>query len=209
MKLMIRLAGLAAMVSVPALAQNQQPSPVDMQKAMEAMGKALGAIQQQGGTKPVVDFREMKALLPKELPGGLKGQLKGQKSGAMGMTIAEAEGHYGAENGDSSISIKLSDISGTGGLGVMAHAAWASAEIDNESDDGYEKSTTVGGFKALEKYNTKNKGGELQVLVDSRFVVEVRGSNVKMEQIKSALDTVDLKKLAALKPATATAPAPQ
>ena len=203
MKMSIGLASVLVAVAVPALAQTQ--SPQDMQKAMEAMQKALGAIQQQGGAaaKPVVDFREMKALLPKELPGGFKGQIRGQKSGAMGMTIAEAEGNYSKDGGDGSIRIKLSDMSGMGAIGTMAHAAWATATIDNETDDGYEKTTTVSGCKAMEKYNTKSKQGELQVFVDNRFIVEVRGTDVKMDDMKKALELLDLKKLAALTPAAA------
>ena len=205
MKTMIFSAGLALALTVPVFAQN----PGLTKEQMEQMQKALGAIAgiaQQGGSKPLVDFREMKALLPKELPGGMKGELKGQKSSAMGMTIAEAEGRYRKEGSDSSISIKMTDISGMGAMGAMAHAAWANAEIDNESDDGYEKTSTIGGFKGLEKYNTKTKDGEVQIFVDNRFVVELRGNNTPMEQIKAALGTVDLKKLATLKP-KAVAPA--
>jgi hypothetical protein len=142
----------------------------------------------------------MKELLPKELPGGLKGQLKGSKNGAMGMTVSEAEGQYNAENGDASMTIKLTDMSGTG-FGALAHAAWASIDVDNESDDEYEKTTKIDGYKAMEKYNKKNKSGSIQIIVDGRISVEIEGNNVKMEQIKGALEAVSLKKLAALKPA--------
>lgn len=188
--------------------QTPQISPEQMQQLMQAAGKALGAMAAQGTNAPkaIVDFRELKELLPKELPGGLKGTRKGQKNGAFGMMVSEAEGSYEGENGGPSISMKITDISGTGGLGAMAHTAWASAEVDNETDDGYEKTTTISGFKALEKFNTKGKNGEIQVLVDRRFVVEVRGSDVTVEQLKGALGTIDLKKLAELK-AKAAAPA--
>ena len=204
MKLTIGLVGVLAVAAIPAMAQT--PTQPDMQKAMAAMQQALGAMQQQGGAKPVVDYHELKALLPKELSGGMKGQLKGQKSGAMGMTISEAEGSYSDENSDHNITMKISDISGTGAFGAMAHAAWATADIDNESDTGYEKTTTISGYKGMEKYDTKSKNGELHVIVDSRFIVEVRGSNVKMDDMKAALGKVDLKKLAGLKAPAAAAP---
>lgn len=198
-----------AALSVPAQ-QSPQISPEQMQQLMQAAGKALGAIANQGTNAPkaLVDFRELKGLLPKELPGGFKGAVKGQKSGAFGMMVSEAEGTYQPESGDGSLTIKVSDISGLGGLGAMAHTAWASAEVDNESDDGYEKTTTIAGFKAMEKYNNKGKDGEIHILVDNRFVVEVRGSEVKMEQIKAALGAVDLKKLSELKPKVAAPAAP-
>lgn len=202
MKIMSCLAGFAVLISLSARAQQPGLTPEQMQ----AMQKALGAIAAAGqqGAKPVVDFREMKALLPAELPGGFKaaeGYPKGRKTAAMGMTIAEAEGSY--EKGDNTITVKLSDISGTGGMGMMAHAAWASVAIDNEDDDGYEKTTTIDGQKALEKYSTKDKDGEVQVFVDNRFIVEVKGSGVKMEDLKAAIKAVDLKKLVALQPKAA------
>lgn len=205
MNIMVCLAGFAVLISVSARAQQPGLTPEQMQ----AMQKALGAIAAAGqqGAKPVVDFREMKALLPAELPGGFKaaeGYPKGRKTAAMGMTIAEAEGSY--EKGDNTITIKLSDISGTGGMGMMAHAAWASVAIDNEDDDGYERTTTIDGQKALEKYNTKDKDGEVQVFVDNRFIVEVKGQGVTMDDLKAAIKAVDLKKLVALKP-KAAAPA--
>lgn len=208
------VAGLCSSALALALAvsaqQTPQISPEQMQQLMQAAGKALGAMAAQGTNAPkaIVDFRDLKELLPKELPGGLKGTRKGQKNGAFGMMVSEAEGTYEPENGGSAISMKITDISGTGGIGAMAHTAWASAEVDNESDDGYEKTTSVNGFKALEKYSTKNKDGEIHVLVDSRFVVEVRGSDVKIEQLKGALATIDLKKLAELKPKAAAPAAP-
>lgn len=175
---------------------------------MTAMGKAMGAAAESaksGAAKGVVDFREMKALLPKELPDGFKGQLKGEKTGAMGMSVAEAEGRYAPENGEGSITIKLTDMSGVA-FGAMAGMAWAATEVDNETDSGYEKTTKINGYKALEKYDTKSKDGSIQIMVDNRFSIEVQGYGVKIEQIRAALKDVDLKKLAALKP---VAPAAQ
>ena len=188
--------------------QTPQISPEQMQQLMQAAGKALGAMAAQGTNAPkaIVDFRELKELLPKELPGGLKGTRKGQKNGAFGMMVSEAEGNYEPENGGSSISMKITDISGTGGLGAMAHTAWASAEVENETDDGYEKTTKLDGFKAMEKFNTKEKHGEIQVFVDNRFIVEVRGDGVTADQLKAAVHAVDLKKLTALKPQPPSSP---
>lgn len=184
---------------------SQLKKTANAMQAMEAMSKAMEAAT-NNANKGVADFREMKALLPKELSGGLKaeeGYPKGQKSGAMGITVSEAECEYRGD-GDANLSIKISDIGGMGGMGVMAHAAWASIDIDNESDDGYEKTTKIGGFKAMEKYNKKDKSGELHVFVDGRFIVELRGNNVTVDQMKGSLNTVDLKKLAALKPVAPT-----
>ena len=72
-------------------------------------------------------------------------------------------------------------------------------DVDRESDDGYEKTSTFGGYKSREKYNKSGKSGEMSVLVGDRFVVEVDGNNVDMNTIKTALSKVDLGKLNSMK----------
>jgi hypothetical protein len=57
----------------------------------------------------------------------------------------------------------------------------------------------LGGNKAFEKYDTRSKHGELNVLVGNRFIVELHGSNVKIDDLKSAAGKLDLGKLASLK----------
>lgn len=189
----------AAVLALPAMAQ--QMTPEQMQKMMEAAGKALGAIAanatNNAAPAALVDFRELKALLPAEIDGA-KGELKGGRNGAMGMSVSQAEGRYENDQG-AGVTIKIADISGVGGLAAMAFTAWATADIDNETDDGYEKTTTIDGNKALEKYNTKGKNGQIQLLVDKRFSIEVHGSDVSMEKMKAALGKIDLSKLKALK----------
>ncbi len=81
----------------------------------------------------------------------------------------------------------------------MTGYAWANNEIDRESDNEYEKSTTFKGYKALEKYNKKTHSGDLSVLIGGRFVVEAQGSNVDMKALKDVLASVDLKKLDGMK----------
>ncbi|MFB3056390.1 MAG: hypothetical protein ACE1ZQ_04405, partial [Ignavibacteriaceae bacterium] len=53
--------------------------------------------------------------------------------------------------------------------------------------------------KAYEKYNTKYQDGEVQVLVAKRFMVEVKGNDVPMEKIHSALNEVNISDLQSMK----------
>lgn len=186
-----------AALALPTFAQ--QISPEQMQKLMEAAGKigAMAANATNAAPVALVDFRELKTLLPAEIDGA-KGALKGGRNGAMGMSVSQAEGRYENDQGGG-VTIKIADISGVGGLGAMAFTAWASADIDNEDDNGYEKTTTIDGNKALEKYNKQSKSGQVQIFVAKRFTVEVSGNDVPMEKIKAALGKIDLTKLAALK----------
>jgi hypothetical protein len=171
----------------------QQPQ-MDMAKAMQAMGMALN-----GGKKvEPVSYKDLKALLPEEVSGFKRKETKGEKNGAMGLSIAEASARYEGEGG-ASLRIKIVDVGSLSGPMAMGLAGWASLEIDRESDDGYEKTTTFSGRKAVEKYNNGSKHGEIKVLLSNRFIVEVDGHQMKMDDIKAAAGKLDLKKLEGLK----------
>jgi hypothetical protein len=73
-------------------------------------------------------------------------------------------------------------------------------EIDNESDTGYEKTYTYKGHRVLEKYDTESKSGEISALIANRFTVTINVQDGPPELLKAALDALDLKKLAELKP---------
>lgn len=161
--------------------------------AMNAMG-AMGTVATGGKKVETVDFRELKAMLPASLSGLKRTDATGEKTAAMGMQISTAEGSYSSEDGKS-VTLKIADIGSLSGLAGMAAYAWAANEIDRESDNEYEKTTKFKGYKALEKYNKQSRSGELSVLVGSRFVVEVDGSNIDMNALKAALSAVDLGKL--------------
>jgi hypothetical protein len=166
-----------------------------------ALAKAMQMLGGQGAAGPHVEpvnFRELKALLPEELPGFTRTSATGEKAGAMGMVVSEAKGEYNAEGG-AHIAVKLLDVGSLAGPLALGLAGWASVEIDRETETGYEKSTVLGGNKAFEKYDTRSKHGELNVLVGNRFIVELHGSNVKIDDLKSAAGKLDLGKLASLK----------
>jgi hypothetical protein len=166
-----------------------------MGEAMKKMGEALGTAA--GKKVTPVDFRELKALLPEALPGMKRTQAEGERAAAMGLNISKAEGEYQKDR--SSVHISLMDMGTLSGMAAMATVGWAMAEIDKETETGYEKTSIYKGYKSHEEYNRKSQNGEVTVLVADRFVVEVRGNNLPMEGIMAALGTVDLSKLAAMK----------
>ena len=182
-------------VSLAATAHAQQQAAPDLNALMGALGQVM---QGAGGTNatPVIDFRELKALLPAELPGLKRVSASGEKTGAMGMTISFAEGRYTA--GEKSIEVKLSDYGGTGFATMMA-AGWSMQEVDRETETGYERTATIGGHKAMEKFDTASKSGSTEILVAGRFLVEITGDGVEPDALKAAVEKIDLAKIAALK----------
>ena len=170
----------------------------NMGDAMAAMGAAMSGAANAGKKVETVSYQELKALLPESLPGMKRTDATGEKSSAMGMQVSNAEGRYSSDDG-SSTTIKITDIGSMTGLAGMTAYAWAKVDIDRESDTGYEKTTSFNGYKAHEKYDKSSKSGEISVLVGDRFIVEVDGSNVDMDAIKSTLGKVDLGKLNSMK----------
>ena len=176
------------------------PASGDANAAANAALKALSEATGDGKKAVSVDHRKLKALLPETLPGMKRSSAKSEKTGAVGFTVSFAEAEYDGEagaGGDSKhVQIRMTDMSGTGGLQGIA-AGWAMAEIDSESDDGHEKTTTYSGHKAIERYTKSSKHGEIQVLAGSRIMVEVSGNGVAMDDLKAALGKIDLGKVAA------------
>lgn len=194
----IILFGILAAGAGRVSAQVSEPNMAELMKAMQAMTAAAS------NSAPVVDFRALKALLPESLDGFTRTSATGEKNTAMGMTVSQAEGRY--EQGDASIEINLSDNGGMGGLMSFAQAAWASSEIDRETDTGFERTTSYGSHKAREEYDNEDQRGEIEILAGGRFMVKVAGYKVTWEALQAAVKKLDLDALAALKPAAPAAP---
>lgn len=181
-------------------AGEEAPASGDANAAAKAALKALSEAAGDGKKAAPVDHRKLKGLLPETLPGMKRSSAKSEKTGAAGFTVSFAEAEYEGEagaGGDSKhVQIRITDMSGTGGMQGIA-AGWAMAEIDSESDDGHEKTTTYSGHKAFERYTKSSKHGEIQVLAGTRILVEVSGNAVAMDDLKAALGKIDLGKVAA------------
>ncbi|MBK7631575.1 MAG: transposase [Ignavibacteriales bacterium] len=142
-----------------------------------------------------VDFRELKALLPESIGNLKRSNLEGEKVAAMGMNISNANADYNDDESNVSIDLKITDLGSVSGLSGLAAYGWYMVDIDKENDNGYEKTITYKGNKGYEKYNNENKDGEISILVAKRFVIEANGNNVSMDQMKAAVDMIDIGKL--------------
>jgi hypothetical protein len=165
--------------------------------------RGLGDAAKDGKKVEPVDFRELKAMLPEKLSGMTREGAEGEKTSAMGVKISEAHANYTAAEG-AHVSVKIVDMGSVSGLVGMATMAWAAADVDRETENGYEKTTTFDGHKAFEKYDNQSHSGELNILVEKRFVVTIEGNDVAMSFLKEAARSIDLGKLASMKNAGVT-----
>lgn len=189
----------------------------DEQKAAEAaakqMGEALAAAGAAGATgaaaaagalaagqaSDAVDFRVLKELLPEDINGMPRTSSDGEKNSAMGFTMSRAEARYETQGTNASIRIEISDAGAMTGMAAMAAFAWASMDVDRESETGYEKTTTIKGYRGYEKFDRQTNFAELSILVGGRFMVELEGNEVGIDGLKAALDKLDLGKLEGMK----------
>ncbi|MDX1420054.1 MAG: hypothetical protein R3181_08815 [Rubricoccaceae bacterium] len=163
----------------------------DLASAMEAMGEAMSG-SGEGSADPV-DFRRLKEVLPAEAAGLQRTSHTGERTGAMGMTFSQAEADYEGDDG-ARVDVKVMDLAGVPTFGMLGFA-WTMAEMDRETDTGYERTMTYRGHRGYEKYDSADRSGEMQLIVADRFAVEARGRNVDMDRIQAVVDDIGLREL--------------
>ena len=89
------------------------------------------------------------------------------------------------------MQINIADV-GASPMVLMGMAAWSNLEFERDSDEGYERTTTIDGHKAYEKYDSDRENGQIALIVNNRFLVSVEGRNVSEKELKSALKRIDL-----------------
>jgi len=165
--------------------------------ALKGMEKALSGLKKggDGETVETINFRRLKEFMPESFAGMERTKHQGSTSGIAGFKASVAKGKY--EDGNKSINIEITDAGGLGSA-LMGMAAWSSLEIDEENDDGYKRTTTFDGHKALEESNTRRDKCSLNLIVGNRFIVTVKGRRVGIDQLKKFVKSIDLDELADL-----------
>lgn len=148
-----------------------------------------------GEAKEIIDFRTLKAQLPDELNGMERTSHTGEKVGAMGFNMSMAKAEYRSDKGE--IEVSLIDFAGLG-MAKMSLASWTTIEVDRETDTGYERTTTIDGYKAFEEYDRIAKKGEISIIAGGRYIVNIEGKNVEEGAMREALDALDLKAIMSL-----------
>jgi hypothetical protein len=182
------LLGGLCVLSAPAQTLQAPTVPIDQLISPSATNPA-----------PLIDFRVLKTLLPESLPDFRRTQISGEKSGILGISIAFAEGLYRNDT-NGNLSLKITDMGGMRSIMLMAQAGWATIEIDRESETGYERTTSFGGFKGHEEYDHALRRGEIRILLGTRFLVEITGTDVTPETLQAAAAMIDYARLAQLVP---------
>jgi len=89
------------------------------------------------------------------------------------------------------------DITDMGSLAGMASlAGWANMTLDKEADGRVERVFRQGDRTVREEYRKDGSHAEMTVLLPNGVIVEAKGDQVGIEQLRSVIGGVDLNKLA-------------
>ena len=172
-------------------AGQMEDAAAQMQEAAQKMEEAAQKMA-KGENVAVVDFRQLKELLPEKIAGMDRKTSEGEKTGGFGFTFSTARATYEEDN--KRLEVNIADTGGVG-MAIMGMAAWSQMEMDRETEEGYERTTMIEGYKAFEKYNSRDQRGEISLIVGSRFIVNIEGRNISEKDLQAAVKGIDLAKL--------------
>jgi hypothetical protein len=200
-------AGSPSQAGTPAPARGESPATADAsQNAASPLSAAGGLLGALGGALggphrvEVVDFKTLERVLPASLPGMKRTSAEGENQGAVGVKTSSAKADY-ADNNGAGVHVEIADISGVSGLMDLAGGLVQNAT--SESDSGFEKDVAIGGRTVHEKYDARNKHGDLSVVLVKRFSVDISGNGVDMGSLEQTLRQIDLARLESMKDAGA------
>jgi hypothetical protein len=101
--------------------------------------------------------------------------------------------------GQATVTAKITD-SAFNQMLVAPFASFLAGNYEHETDHGYEKAVKVGDAPAFEKWDSETKSGNLMVIVNKRFIVEIDADSIENPKVlHDMIEKIDLKKLADLK----------
>jgi hypothetical protein len=167
----------------------------DMAKAMQGFAAAMSGAGPDGKPVQPIAFQTLQTHLPK-MSGWEMDEPEGQRM-TMPVPFSQVETNY--RNGDKRVDVTIVDT----GFAKLLVAPWSmmlAAGYSNESSDGYEKATTIGGNPAVEKWSSRSKNGELNILVGNRFMVTLDGNDLgDIKELHTFASAMNFEAIAALK----------
>ena len=192
-------AAAAATKAAEAGAKAGQAANDTMAKGMEDFAKAMsgvaGAMSGDGKTVEPVTFQSLQTMLP-ELSGWEMEKPHGERMTSP-MPYSQTETTY--TKGDARIEVKVVD-SGFASFLIMPWSMMLASGYSKETSEGYEKAVKVKDQPAFEKWNSESKNGELNILVNKRFLVSIESNEIgDMKPLHEIADKMDFSRFASLK----------
>ncbi len=173
-------------------AQKSGDSQAQMKAAMEGLGAVIGG----GKRYEPLALDALKPFAPEQLAGLARTKHSSERGGMAGIEIARVEADYG-DGADKRIELEITDTGGAAGL--MSLAGWVNMQGEKETERGVERVRKEGDRLVHEKVSKAGGANELTLVLGSRFIVEAKGRGVSIDELRTALASLDLGKLEAMK----------
>lgn len=175
------------------MAKGAQQGSEQMAQGLQQM--AQGFQQMAQGSAKVVDYEQLKGLLP-EVSGWTRSDTKGEQL-SMPVSYSRAEARYSKD--DSRISLEITDTALSQML-LAPMSMFLATGYSERSDDGFKRAAKIGGFPGMEEWNKNSKHGEVTAVVGNRYIVHGTGEDVaSLDPVRQVVEAVNLSKLGALK----------
>jgi hypothetical protein len=162
-----------------------------------AVGQMIGAALGGNGKVESLPPDRIKPFLPDTLNGLSRTQASAERNAALGVQISKASATY-SDGAHRNLNLEITDTGSLKGLLGFA-AGWGGVQQESENDSGYDKTYKSGGQLVHEKWNRQTQSGEFGIVVADRFSVVVSGSAPSIDDLKSAVTSINVGGLAALK----------
>lgn len=166
-------------------------------EAMQDMAEQAEEMQNRPPAEPV-NHRVLAEMLPDQAAGMPQTETEGQTTNTMGFALSQREATYQDSTSQSRITISVMDYGAFPAIGMFGLGWVQGIDIDKETSTGYERTITYQGNRGFRKYDTQSRNGELSVIIADRYVVQVNGRDVEDDQLQSALQRVDTRRLATM-----------
>lgn len=167
---------------------------------MAAATEALGAVLGGGKRFEPVGIEQLKPLVPENFAGLPRTSQSAEKGGMPGLAMSKAEARY-EDGAGRSVELDVTDTGGAGGL--VALAGWANVQGEKETDGRVERTRKEGGRVVHEEYSKNGRDAEFTIVLGDRFIVSARGQGVPIEQLRTAVGSLELAKLESMRDAGA------
>jgi Yip1 domain len=162
------------------------------------VGAALGGLGTLLGGKRVdpLGVDQLKSFVPEQFAGLPKTRSNAEKTGIAGLMVSKAEATY-SDGGQKEVTLELSDAGGMSGL--VGLASWAGVMGEKDNDDVAERTEKIDGRLVHQSVSKRGGRNEFDVVLGERFVVSAKGEGVTLNDLKSAVGSLDLAKLEGMK----------